>query len=128
MLAVVAGKGAAGDQHFNLASCIGVHPEDFDILATNAMKDACGLTHAKQLSKEEVSAFVQAGTRAGVRELASAGKGLRPQPYDPRVDFTPAKIPDMPKAWHAVHIRIRWPRSFKARLDTDVHSLALQIM
>jgi len=36
---------------------LGVKPEDYDILATNAMKDACGLTNPKQPSKEEIIAL-----------------------------------------------------------------------
>lgn len=36
---------------------LGVSPKDFDVLATNAMKDACGLTNPKQPSKEEVIAL-----------------------------------------------------------------------
>lgn len=38
---------------------LGVKPEDYDILATNAMKDACGLTNPKQPSKDEVIALYQ---------------------------------------------------------------------
>ena len=38
---------------------LGVKPEDYDILATNAMKDACGLTNPHQPSKEEVIALYQ---------------------------------------------------------------------
>ncbi|DBB12146.1 hypothetical protein WJX82_003839 [Trebouxia sp. C0006] len=36
---------------------LGVKPEDYNILATNAMKDACGLTNPKQPSKEEIIAL-----------------------------------------------------------------------
>lgn len=36
---------------------LGVKPEEFDILATNAMKNACGWTNPKQPSKGEVIAL-----------------------------------------------------------------------
>ena len=38
---------------------LGVKPEDYDVLATNAMKDACGLTNPHQPSKGEVIALFQ---------------------------------------------------------------------
>lgn len=38
-------------------NALGVKPEDYDVLATNAMKDACGLTNPHQPSKEEVIAL-----------------------------------------------------------------------
>ena len=44
---------------------LGVKPEDYDVLATNAMKDACGVTNPHQPSKEEVVAlFKQAYEQA----------------------------------------------------------------
>ena len=36
---------------------LGVKPEDCDILATNAMKDACGLTNLHQPKREEIIAL-----------------------------------------------------------------------
>ena len=33
---------------------LGAKKEDFDILATNALKDACGATNPKQATKEEI--------------------------------------------------------------------------
>jgi len=39
---------------------LGVKPEDFDLLAENAMSDACGLTNPKQPTKEEVVGMFRA--------------------------------------------------------------------
>ncbi|MEL7347879.1 MAG: iron-containing alcohol dehydrogenase [Pseudomonadota bacterium] len=44
----------------NLAAFDVVKPDDFPILADNAMKDACGVTNPKQPSKDEVVALFQA--------------------------------------------------------------------
>ena len=51
---------------------LGVKPEDYDILATNAMKDACGLTNPKQPSKEEIIALYK---QAYEQEWASSLSG-----------------------------------------------------
>ena len=38
---------------------LGVKREDFDTLASNAMKDACGLTNPNQPTKEEIVALFE---------------------------------------------------------------------
>jgi alcohol dehydrogenase len=39
---------------------LGVKADDFDILASNALKDACGFTNPKQASHEEIVAIFRA--------------------------------------------------------------------
>lgn len=39
---------------------LGVKPEDFDILATNALKDACGFTNPKQATHEDIVTILKA--------------------------------------------------------------------
>ncbi|KUE81827.1 lactaldehyde reductase [Aeromonas schubertii] len=39
---------------------LGVKADDFDVLATNALKDACGLTNPKQASHDEIKAIFRA--------------------------------------------------------------------
>lgn len=47
----------------NLAE-LGVKAEDFDVLATNAMKDACGVTNPKAPSHGDVVAMFKAAHEA----------------------------------------------------------------
>lgn len=46
----------------NLAE-LGVKPADFDVLATNAMKDACGATNPRVPTKDEVVAMYAAASK-----------------------------------------------------------------
>ncbi|MNG21995.1 Alcohol dehydrogenase 2 [compost metagenome] len=39
---------------------LGVKADDFDVLASNALKDACGFTNPKQASHEEIVAIFRA--------------------------------------------------------------------
>ena len=39
---------------------LGVKANDFDVLASNALKDACGFTNPKQASHEEIVAIFRA--------------------------------------------------------------------
>ena len=48
---------------------LGVKPEDYGVLAINAMKDACGLTNPHQPTIEEVMALFK---QAYEQECASA--------------------------------------------------------